>query len=211
MTDRSFGYYLVLTVQDVLPIERIRALCPLCMCLHCRVFLLQEEEAEGRRAVGEAAQEGQVAGDDRVRLERLGRRRRETPHQPGVRLLLPPPSPPPPSGRPCSIRETFQVKTSVHSLADKNWQHAIASFGFSSGEKFRLSNTAFWLNCLFALSTKRMGCLVCRVPTAPGKPGKIGPYLEKQGVLGQKPGKILQNLEKNFDLTLKKPKNLNNI
>ncbi len=51
-------------------------------------------------------------------------------------------------------------------------------------------------------------------PTAPGKPGKIGPYLEnlkKQGVLGQKPGKILQNLEKNFDLTLKKPKNLNNI
>ncbi len=53
-----------------------------------------------------------------------------------------------------------------------------------------------------------------RVPTTPGKPGKIGPYLEnleKQGVWEQNPGKILQNLEKNFDLTLKKPKNLNNI
>ncbi len=40
-----------------------------------------------------------------------------------------------------------------------------------------------------------------RVPTAPGKPGKIGPdleNLEKQGVGGQKPGKILNNLEKNF-------------
>ncbi len=55
---------------------------------------------------------------------------------------------------------------------------------------------------------------VPRVPTAPGKPGKIGSYLEnleKQGVGGQNPGKILQNLEKNFDLTLKKLKNLNNI
>ncbi len=51
-----------------------------------------------------------------------------------------------------------------------------------------------------------------RVPTAPGKPGKIGPdleNLEKQGVFWQKPGKILQNLEKNFDFTLKKPKRLN--
>ncbi len=51
-----------------------------------------------------------------------------------------------------------------------------------------------------------------RVPTAPGKPGKTGPYLEnleKQGVWGQKPGKILKNLEKNFDLTLKRPKSLN--
>ncbi len=40
---------------------------------------------------------------------------------------------------------------------------------------------------------------LCRVPTAPGKPGKTGPDLEnpeKQGVLGQKPGKILQHLEK---------------
>ncbi len=40
-----------------------------------------------------------------------------------------------------------------------------------------------------------------RVPTAPGKPGIIGPDLEnlgKQGVWGQKPGKILQNLEKNL-------------
>ncbi len=53
---------------------------------------------------------------------------------------------------------------------------------------------------------------LCRVPTAPGKPGKTGldlENLEKQGVLGQNPGKILQNLEKNFDLALKKPKSLN--
>ena len=37
---------------------------------------------------------------------------------------------------------------------------------------------------------------IYRVPTAPGKPGKMGLYLEKQGVWGQKPGKILHNLEK---------------